>query len=119
VYGGARVHEVLLLWLCEEVFGRCRIEKPTPGNRLRGCLGIGVLFEELSDQAIQTPAQQSMRQGMQQSAAVWVGLMCMRLWVYCPEVKTHRRGSPSHCEDCVARFGLSDLASVLFVQERT
>jgi hypothetical protein len=69
---GARVHEVLLLWMCEEVFERALSsnKKPTPGIRLRGCLEIGVLSEELRDQAIQTPAQQSMRHGMQQYAAV-------------------------------------------------
>lgn len=57
-----------------------------------GALGIGVLLEELRDQAIQTPAQQSMRQAMQQSAAVKESLMDMRLWPSAGEVKVWRAG---------------------------
>jgi len=39
VYGGARVHEVLLLWLCEEVFGRCRNRKTHARESVAWVLG--------------------------------------------------------------------------------
>ena len=92
--GRARVHEVLLRCDVGGVRGcrRVEIENPRWSSDVAWVLGLGCgSVGELRDQARKTPAQQRMRQHMQQSATVRISLMCMRLLVLEGKVKVRQQ----------------------------